>query len=191
MTRMSAGESTLAESQLQVLLAEHQRVRDEILHHKSTQQTIVNFVILLVAAEIALFSQVVEKGFDARYTTVLLLLPVPFALLAIYHSAYTARVHKLAEYIDGELRDKIERIVGERTLRTKSYYATRNILDLRHARPDGKATYLALMGLKSLPQIVPLAVCVSLGVGDLSWWQWAWFGGDVGLVLISSLGQHD
>ncbi len=176
---------------LSVLLAEYQRVRDEILHHKSTQQTVMNFIILLAAAEVAMFSQIVERGFDARYTTVLLLLPLPFALLAVYHSAYTARIHVLAEYLDGDLRHKLEHIVGDGALRAKSYYATRNVLGLRHARSDGKATYLALLGLKSLPQIVPLAACVTLGVEGLSWWQWAWLCGDVALLLVSSLGQHD
>lgn len=176
---------------LHVLLTEHSYIQNTIFHHKTTLQTILNFIILLIAAEIALFTQLAGKPLGAEYTNTLLLLPIPFTLLAIYHSAYTIRIHKLAAYLDNDLRGRIENIAGSELLRQRSFQGTRHILDLPRANLDGKMTYLALLGLKVLPQVVPLAVCLSLGVGSLAWWQVLWLVVDATLVIVSGVGQHD
>lgn len=175
---------------LQVLLAEYERIRDEILHHKTTQQTVVNFIIVLIAAEVAFFAQSSVNTQLVQYPALLLLLPLPFAFLGLYHSAYTIRIHKLADFMDGELREKIEAVVGPGALRSRSYVPTRHIFLLAKAARDGRLTYLSLFGLKCLPQLVPLAIVLSLR-GPWPWWQYVWFAVDLLICAWSTTGQND
>src|ERR1700722_20779853 len=61
--------------------------------HKQTQQTILNFIFIIVGIELAALPQI--GHLDNGITGILLAVPVPFALLSIYHSAYTMRIHRL------------------------------------------------------------------------------------------------
>lgn len=144
---------------LQALLTEYGRIKDEIIRHSATQQTILNFVILLLLAEMASLAQMFMMDLQPPpplILNLLLIAPIPFALLSLYHTSYTMRIHKLASYMDGELKEKIEKIVGEGTLRTRSFNPTPNILVLPNSLPDGRISYISLFGLKALPQLLPL-----------------------------------
>lgn len=178
---------------LQVLLAEYGRIKDEIIRHTTTQQIILNFVILLLSAEIAALSQIflMVTQQPQPLLNLLLIVPIPFAFLALYHSSYTLRIHKLGSYMDGELKEKIETIVGEGTLRTRSFYPTPNILALPKALPDGKMAYLALFGLKALPQLLALITYVSIKASPWSTWEYVLFAGVLVLMIVSLIGQHD
>lgn len=184
-------EPALKELKLKVLLAEYERVIKEVITHKSTQQTILNFIIGLAAAEIGLLAKFMEKGFDARYMVMMLVVPVPFGLLALYHSAYTMRIHNLAGYMDGGLRKKIEMLAGSGVLEAPSYHATRNVFALHRATKDGQFTFLALMGLKVVPQLIPIAACVSIGIYAMSWWQQIWLGLNILFMVYTATIQHD
>jgi len=179
---------------LQVLLVEYERIKDEIIRHTTTQQIILNFVILLLSGEIAALAQIflmVTQQPQPLLVNLLLIFPIPFAFLALYHSSYTIRIHKLGSYIDGELKEKIETIVGEGTLRTRSFYPTPNILALPKALPDGKMAYLALFGLKALPQLLALIIYVSIKASPWSTWEYVLFAGVLVLMIVSVVGQHD
>ena len=179
---------------LQVLLTEYERIKEEIFHHKTTQQTILNFIIFLISAEIAGLLQIFlsPSQLSGRLVGYLLLVvPIPFALLSFYHSAYTIRIHKLASYLDAELREKIETIVGKGTLRVRSFYPTPNILALFKSSLDGKMTYLALFGLKALPQLLALITYLSIKVSVWNTWEFVLFVGDITLMIVSVIGQHD
>ncbi len=179
---------------LQALLAEYERIKDEIIRHATTQQTILNFVILLLSAELAALVQIflmLTQPSRPLLVNLLLIIPIPFALLSLYHSAYTLRIHKLGSHMDCELREKIETIVGEGTLRTRSFCPTPNILALPKALPDGKMAYLALFGLKGLPQLLALITYVSIKASPWSTWEYVLFSGVLVLMIVSVVGQHD
>lgn len=178
---------------VQVLLAEYERIKDEIFHHKTTLQTILNFIIILGAAQLGILGQIFLSSSmpQSLIEKLLLITPIPFALLSLYHSGYIIRIHKLASYMDGELRSKIEAIVGEGTLRTHSFYPISNILALRKSSIDGRITYLALFGLKILPQMLPLIIFFCIKALPWGILEYVWFACDFLLMIVSVVGQHD
>jgi hypothetical protein len=160
-----SGSSDFIGWKLQTLLAEYARLKDEIFSHKASQQTILNFIIALAAAELAALTRLPWGPAGWLSLEGLLLLPIPFGLLGMYHSGYTMRIHKLGRCIDGELRVKLESIAGSGTLRTESYLPISSPLGLRKAQVDGRLVYLSLLGLKAFPQVLPLVTYCALKTG--------------------------
>jgi hypothetical protein len=72
------------ELRMQLLLAEYHRIQAEISQHKNTQQSVLNFIFVVVGIQVAAVPQI--RTLSQAYLIVLLLLPVPFALLSFYHS---------------------------------------------------------------------------------------------------------
>jgi hypothetical protein len=177
---------------LQVLLAEFGRLKDEISSHKSSQQTILNFIIVLAATEIAAMTRIPwDRAAGWLSLEGLLLIPIPFGLLAMYHSGYTIRIHKLGAYIDSELRAKLESIAGDGTLRAVSYVPITSPLGIRRANLDGRLVYVSLLGLKALPQLLPILAYFALKITVWQWWTVLAVTFDLILLVVSTFGQHD
>lgn len=176
------------ERQLEVLLNERNKIHAEVLSHKATQQAVLNLMIVLIAAELAAFSQV--SATFAHIQLILLLVPIPFALLATYHSGYTARIHHIAAYLDGELRQKIELRTSDGLLCGQSYQPIRNPVEFKRARPEGRMICIALLGLKSFPQIVPLAIWLGSNQGAGPW-LWVLFIADCCVLALTITWQQD
>lgn len=189
--RTESGSSEVIGWRLQTLLAEYGRLKDEIFSHKSSQQTILNFIIALAAAELAALTRLPWGLAGWLSLEGLLLLPIPFGLLGMYHSGYTIRIHNLGKYLDGELRVRLESIAGPGTLRTESYLPISSPLGIWKAHLDGRLIYLSLFGLKALPQVLPLIAYCAVKSGNLQWWVVPALGLDLMLLFVSTLGQHD
>jgi hypothetical protein len=174
---------------LTVLLAEYERIQNDIRHHKTTLQMIVNFLILMTGLQLAALPYVANSL--TRFPELLLAATLPFAALAVYHSAYTSRVHDSANYFDTNVRVKINSIVGNNTLGAYDWKPISNIWQIRYASAAGTRTYIALAVLKLVPQLSLVVAYVAVRHSNMPWWGWIPLSIAVALTVVSVVGQHD
>jgi hypothetical protein len=182
----STGDASI---KLEVLLAEYSRVQEDIRHHKTTLQAIINFMILLMAGEISALPFV--SHLSGPGTLILLLFPLPFAILATYHTAYVVRIHGQVAQFDADLRVRINEMIGSETLSTYGWVPTKRPWHLGRSNIDGRYTYIALIGLKLLPQIVPIGAFIILNAHAWHWWAYLSTPAAIIVAILSSAGQND
>lgn len=173
--------------QIQTLLAEYVRVQEDIRHHKTTLQAIMNFIVIILVGLAALLPAISEQK---QLSSIPLLMSVAVAFLAFYHSAYVIRIHQLAQYVDRNLSLKINGLLGADVIGRYDWTATPSILSLRRSRTDGRLTYAAVAGLKFLPQVSCL-VAYTLGNPNMNLWRYVMIFALLILAILSSCGQND
>lgn len=150
----------MIEKKVDVLMCEMTAVRNEINSTKETVHNILNFFFVLIGTEVSLFIAAWDSlvYFDSIFVRLLILtIPFPFMCLAIYHTECVMRIHKYIQYIDFNIRNKIEELLGEPLLNEKSKTATKSIMDVLKKGPlDAKFGYLSKLWLKLMSMLFPL-----------------------------------
>lgn len=150
----------MLEKKVDVLISEMSAIRNEINSTKETVHNILNFFFVLIGAEVSLFIAAWDSlvDFDSIFVRLLILtIPFPFMCLSMYHTECIIRIHKYIRYVDFNIRNKIEELLGEPLLNAKSKTATKSIMGVLKKGPlDAKFGYLSKLGLKLMSMLFPL-----------------------------------
>lgn len=188
----------MVEKKIDVLINEMTAIRNEINTSKDTIHSILNFFFILIAAEVSLFIAAWDNSIDFGNVFVrLLILAIPFLFMCLstYHSECVIRIHTYSNYVDTNIRDKIQELLGEPLLNAKSKTPTTSILGVFKNSPiDAKLGYLSKLGLKAMSMLLPFMFYTCMlhqQQIDITFLERVMATIDAGLIMSLFFMQHD
>jgi len=150
----------MLDKKIDVLMSEMSAIRNEINTSKETIHSILNFFFVLIGAEVSLFVAIWDSSVDFNIVFIRLLIltiPVLFMCLSMYHSECVMRIHSYSNYVDSNIRGKIQKLLGEPLLKSKSKTPTKSIIGVFKESPiDAKLGYLSKLGIKAISMLLPI-----------------------------------
>jgi hypothetical protein len=103
----------VAAAVLAAMTADYTAIREEIMLCMNQQKDMMNLAILLLAGVLTLIGKIATGGSSQhKIGLVLLLAPIPYALLASYTANRSRRIVLMAQYVCNDLRRRAEAITG-------------------------------------------------------------------------------
>lgn len=150
----------MIDKKIDVLMNEMSAIRSEINTSKETIHSILNFFFVLIGAEVSLFVAIWDSSIDFSNIFIrllILIIPLLFMCLSVYHSECVIRIHTYSNYVDSSIRDKIQELLGDPLLNAKSKTPTKSIIDVFKKCPlDAKLGYLSKLGIKTISMLLPI-----------------------------------
>lgn len=181
-----------------VLMAEMTAVRNEINTTKETIHSILNFFFILISAEISLFVSVWDSVFTLTNPLIrlfILLIPILFFCLSIYHSECVMRIHTYITYVDSTIRNKIGTLLGDPLLNNQSKFPTKTVFGVFHKSPmAAKLGYLSKLGIKIISMLLPILFyiyTIRSNCMPMSIYEWILLPVDIVLTISLFFMQHD
>lgn len=188
----------MIDKKIDVLMNEMIAIRNEINTTKETIHSILNFFFILISTEVSLLIAASGSSIDLGNIIVrLLILTIPFLFmcLSIYHSECVMRIHKYINYVDLDIRNKIQELLGEPLLNPKSKIPTKSIIDVFKKTPlEAKMGYLSKLGIKIMSMLFPLlfyVYIVQYQQIDIYIVEYIMFVIDSSFIIILFFMQHD
>lgn len=186
------------EKKIDVLMSEMTAIRNEINTTKETIHSILNFFFILIGIEVSLLIAAWSSSVDLSNIMVrflVLSIPLLFMCLSMYHSECVMRIHNYIEYIDFDIRNKIQELLGEPLLNTRSKIPTKSIIGVFKSSPlEAKLGYLSKLGIKIMSMLFPLLFYVYIVYYqqiDILLIERIMFAVDIGFIVTLFFMQHD